>query len=268
MIRRRDFISLLGGAAAAWPLAARGQQRGGMRRIGVFLPGAADDPEYQARMEAFRQGLAELGWSDGGNVRIDARWGSGDADRYRQYAAELVALAPDVLVAATSVVAAALQRETRSVPIVFVGAVDPVGVGLVASLARPGGNITGFTVFEYGLSPKWLALLKEIAPHVTRAAVIRDPTSGAASGMLGGIQSVAPSLRVELSLIDTRDIGETERAVVAFAREPNGGQIVFSSASDFTASGTDHQSCSPTPVAYGLQRSCVRHGRRARLLRT
>src|SRR5262249_1108231 len=162
-------ITLLGGAVA-WPLGARAQQRGGMRRIGVFLPGAADDPEYQVRMEAFRQGLAELGWSDGGNVRIDTRWGSCGADRYRPYPAELVALAPDVLVAATSVVAAALQRQTRSVPIVFVGAVDPVGVGLVGSLARPGGNITGFTVFEYGLSPKWLALLKEIAPHVTRAA--------------------------------------------------------------------------------------------------
>jgi ABC-type uncharacterized transport system substrate-binding protein len=146
-----------------------------MRRIGVFLPGAADDPEYQARVAAFWQGLAELGWSDGGNVRIDTRWGAGDAARYRQYAAELVALAPDVILAATTVVAAALQRETRSLPIVFVGAVDPVGAGLVASLARPGGNITGFALFEYGLNPKWLALLKEIAPHVTRAAVIGVP---------------------------------------------------------------------------------------------
>jgi putative ABC transport system substrate-binding protein len=201
-----------------------------MRRIGVLLPYAADDREGQARLAAFQQALAELGWSDGGNVRIDTRWGAGDPDRYRQYAAELVALAPDVVLAVTTAVAAALQRETRSVPIVFAGAVDPVGAGVVASLARPGGNITGFTTFEYGLSPKWLALLKEIAPHVTRAAVIRDSTVAANLGLLGGIQSVAPSLRVELSLIDARDIGEMERAVAAFAREPNGGQIVFASA--------------------------------------
>ena len=211
--------------------AARAQQPDRVRRIGVFMPYASDDREGHARMAALQQGLQDLGWVDGRNVRIDTRWGAGDAERYRQYAAELVALAPDVIVAVTSVVVAALQRQTRSVPIVFVGVIDPVGAGLVKSLARPGGNTTGFTVFEYGLSPKWLALLKEIAPHVTRAAVIRDPTSGAASGILSGIQSVAPSLRVELSLIDTHDAGEMERAVVAFAGEANGGQIVFSSAS-------------------------------------
>ena len=168
-----------------------------------------------------------MGWSDGGNVRFETRWGAGDADRYRQYAAELVALAPDVLLAVTTAVAAALQRETRSVPIVFAQAADPVGAGVVASLARPGGNTTGFITFEYGISPKWLALLKEIAPHVTRAAVIRDSTVAGEHGLLGGIQSVASSLRVELNLIDARDIGEVERAVAAFAREPNGGQIVF-----------------------------------------
>ena len=229
-IRRRKFLATLGGAAAAWPLTARAQQRERMRRIGVLLPYAADDREGQARLAAFQQALAELGWSDGGNVRIETRWGAGDADRYRQYAAELVALAPDVLLAVTTAVAAALQRETRSVPIVFAGAVDPVGAGVVASLARPGGNTTGFTTFEYGLSPKWLALLKEIAPHVTRAAVIRDSTVAANLGLLGGIQSVASPLRVELNLIDARDIGEMERAVAAFAREPHGGQIVFSSA--------------------------------------
>jgi putative ABC transport system substrate-binding protein len=229
-LKRREFITLLGGAAAVWPLAARAQQAR-MRRIGVLMPYAADDREGQARMAALQQGLAELGWSDGGNVRIDMRWVAANADRYRQYAAELVALAPDVVVAVTSTAVAALQRETRNVPIVFVGVIDPVGAGLVASLARPGGNTTGFTVFEYGLSPKWLALLKEIAPRVTRAAVSRDPTSAPQIGMLGGIQSVAPSLRVELSLIDMREPGEIERAVAAFAREPNGGQIVFSSAS-------------------------------------
>ena len=202
-----------------------------MRRIGVLLPYAADDREGQARLAAFQQALAELGWSDGGNVRFETRWGAGDADRYRQYAAELVALAPDVVVAVTTAVAAALQRETRSVPIVFVQAADPVAAGLVAGLARPGGNTTGFITFEYGISPKWLALLKEIAPHVTRAAVIRDSTTAGEHGLLGGIQSVASSLRVELNLIDARDIGEVERAVAAFAREPNGGQIVFAGAS-------------------------------------
>jgi putative tryptophan/tyrosine transport system substrate-binding protein len=227
MIRRRDFITLLGGVAAAWPLGARAQQGERMRRIGVLLPAVASDPEYQARVGAFMQALALLGWTDGRNVRIETRLGANDADRYRQYAAELVALAPDVILAATSPVVAALQRETRSVPIVFVSVIDPVGTGLVAGLARPGGNTTGFTVFEYGLSPKWLALLKEIAPGVTRAAVFRDPTVAAHIGLLGGIQSVAPSLRMELSLIDNRDIGEMTRAVAAFAREANGGQIVF-----------------------------------------
>jgi len=228
-MRRREFILTLGGAAA-WPLAARAQQQP-MRRIGILTPYAADDREGQARVGALQQGLAELGWTDGRNLRTDVRWGANDRDRYSQYAAELVALAPDVIVAVTSVVVAALQRETRTVPIVFVGVIDPVGAGLVASLARPGGNTTGFTVFEYGLSPKWLALLKEIAPRVTRAAVLRNPTSAPEIGLLGGIQSVASSLRVELSLIDERDTGEIERAVTAFAREPNGGQIVLSSAS-------------------------------------
>jgi putative tryptophan/tyrosine transport system substrate-binding protein len=226
-VRRRNFITLLGSAAAAWPLAARAQQRERIRRIGVLLPAVASGPEYQARVGAFMQALALLGWTDGRNVRIEMRWGANDADRYRQYAAELVALAPDVIVAATSVTVGAVQQATRTIPIVFVQVIDPVGTGLVTGLARPGGNTTGFTVFEYGLSPKWLALLKEIAPRVTRAAVFRDPTVAAQIGLLGGIQSVAPSLRMELSLIDNRDAGEMERAVAAFAREPNGGQIVL-----------------------------------------
>jgi putative ABC transport system substrate-binding protein len=228
-MRRRDLISFVGGAAA-WPFASHAQQSDRMRRIGVFMPYASDDTEGHVRMAALQQGLQDLGWIDGRNVRIDTRWGAGDADRYRQYAAELAALAPDVIVAVTSQVVAAVQRQTRSVPIVFVGVIDPVGAGLVKSLARPGGNTTGFTVFEYGLSPKWLALLKEIAPNVARAAVLRDPTAAPQIGLLGGIQSVAPSLRVESSLIDTHDAGEMERAVAAFAREANGGQIVFSSA--------------------------------------
>ena len=213
------------------PLAARAQQMQRVRHIGVFMPYAADDHEGHARMAAFQEGLQELGWTDGHNLHINIRWGAGDRDRYRQYAAELVAFAPDVLVAVSSPTVAALQRQTHTLPIVFVGVIDPVGAGLVASLARPGGNTTGFTVFEYGLSPKWLALLKEIAPHTTRAAVFRDPTSAPQIGLLGGIQSVASSLRVELSLIDERDVGEIERAVTAFAREPNGGLIVFSSPS-------------------------------------
>jgi putative tryptophan/tyrosine transport system substrate-binding protein len=192
------------------------------------LPYAENDPEGQVRMAAFRRGLSELGWIDGGNARIDTRWGAGDSEHYRQYAVELLAFAPDVIVAVTSVVVAAVQRQTRTVPIVFAGVIDPVGAGLVASLARPGGNTTGFTVFEYGLSPKWLALLKEIAPYVTRVAIFRDPTVAAQTGLLGGIQSVAPSLRMDLSLIDIRDASGLEGAVMAFAREPNGGEIVFS----------------------------------------
>jgi putative ABC transport system substrate-binding protein len=226
-MRRREFITLLGGAAAAWPIAARAQQSERMRRIGVLLPAARDDAEQQSWLGAFLQGLAQSGWITGRNIRIETRWTKFDPEETRKYAAELVALAPDVIVAVTSNVVAALQRETRSVPIVFVSVIDPVGTGLVTGLARPGGNTTGFTVFEYGLSPKWLALLKEIAPRVTRAAVFRDPTVAAQIGLLGGIQSVAPSLRMELSLIDNRDIGEMERAVAAFAGEPNGGQIVL-----------------------------------------
>jgi putative ABC transport system substrate-binding protein len=227
-MRRRDFITLLGGAAAAGPLTARAQQGERMRRIGVLMPYAADDREGQARMAAFLQELRELGWTDGRNMRIDTRWGAGDVDRYRQYAAELVALAPDVIVAVTSTVVQALQRQTRTVPIVFVGVIDPVGNALVASLARPAGNTTGFTVFEYGISAKWLELLKEIAPRVTRAAVIRDPAVAAQIGLLGGIQSMAPSLAVELSPVDVRDAGEIERAITAFARQSNGGLIVLS----------------------------------------
>jgi putative ABC transport system substrate-binding protein len=229
-LKRRDFITLLGGAAAAWPLAARAQQAGPVRRIGVLINLAADDPVGQVRITAFAQGLQEAGWTIGRNVRIDYRWGAGDADRVRQYAAELVALAPDVILAATSVSVAALQQATRTIPIVFVQVIDPVGAGFVASLARPGGNATGFTVFEYGISGKWLELLKEIAPRVTRAAVIRDPTTASQIGQLGAIQSVAPSLGVELRPVEARDAGEIERAITAFARSGNGGLIVLSGA--------------------------------------
>jgi len=227
-MRRRKFITLLGGAAATWPLAARGQQGERVRRIGVLINMAADDPEGHARITAFAQGLQEAGWTTGRNVRIDYRWGGAGADAMAKYAAELVALAPDVILAATSSSVAPLQRITRTIPIVFVQVIDPVSAGFVASLARPGGDATGFTIIEYGFSGKWLELLKEVAPRITRVAVIRDPTGLAQMGQMGAIQSVAPSLGVELRPVEARDAGEIERAVTAFARSGNGGLIVLS----------------------------------------
>ena len=210
-MRRREFITVLGGAVA-WPLAARAQQPGGMRRIGVLMASAADDSENQARMAAFLQGLAQLGWTDGRNVRIDTRWATTNADDLRRQAAELAALAPDVLVAATGTATVApLLQATRTLPIVFVVVIDPVGAGFVTSLARPGGNATGFTMFEYGLSGKWLELLKQIVPSITRAAVLRDPAVASGIGQFAAVQAVAPSLGVELSPIDARDGPEIER---------------------------------------------------------
>ena len=231
-MKRREFITLLGGGAAvAWPLAARAQQPERVRRIGVLMASAADDSESQARIAAFLQGLQQLGWADGRNVRIDTRWATTDADDIRRHAAELAALAPDVLVAATGTVTAApLLQATRTVPIVFVQVIDPVGAGFVVSLARPGGNATGFTIYEYGMSGKWLELLKEIAPRMARAAVLRDPAIASGIGQFAAAQAVAPSLGLELSPVDVRDAGEIERAVTAFARSPNGGLIVTASA--------------------------------------
>jgi putative ABC transport system substrate-binding protein len=230
-MKRREFITFLGGSAVSWPFTARAQPGARMRRIGVLMNVAADDPESTVRVAAFVQGLAELGWTVGSNVRIDYRWGAGDADSFRKYAAELIALVPDVILAHGVVSVGPLQQATRTVPIVFVNVSDPVGAGLVESLARPGGNATGFILFEYGISPKWLELLKEIAPRVTRVAVIRDPTLATGIGQLGAIQAVAPSFGVELSPIDARHAGEIERAVAAFARGPNGGLIVVSGTS-------------------------------------
>jgi len=227
-MNRRDFITLLGGAAA-WPLAARAQQREHMRRIGVLMPLAADDPEAQSRVAAFAQGLQQSGWTIGRNVRIDTRWAAGDAERIRKYAAELAALAPDVILAGGGAVVPSLLQATRTVPIVFTQTPDPVGAGFVNSLARPGGNVTGFTTFEYGISAKWLELLKEIAPRVTRAAVIRDAAIASGTGQWGALQSVAPSFGVELSPVNMRDADEIERAVAAFARSPNGGVILTGS---------------------------------------
>jgi len=229
-IGRRELLAALGGAAAAWPLAARAQQPERMRRVGVLMHLAADDPEGQARLAAFTQGLQELRWTIGRNVRIDYRWAAGDAERGRKYAAELVALAPDVILAAGGAVVAPLLQASRTVPIVFAQTPDPVGAGFVASLARPGGNATGFAIFEFGMGGNWLELLKEIAPRVTRAAVLRDAALAAGTGQLGAIQSVAPSFGVELSPIDVRDAGEIERAVTAFARSPNDGLLVTGSA--------------------------------------
>src|SRR5215472_628712 len=228
-MKRRAFITLLGGAAATWPLAARAQQRERMRRIGVLMSLAEDDPEGQSRLRAFVQGLQQSGWTDGRNLRIDIRWGAGDAERIRRYAAELAALAPDVILAGGGAVIPSLLQATRTVPIVFTQTPDPVGAGFVESLARPGGNVTGFTTFEYGISAKWLELLKEIAPRVTRAAVIRDAAIASGTGQWGALQSVAPSFGVELSPVNMRDADEIERAVAAFARSANVGLIVAAS---------------------------------------
>jgi putative ABC transport system substrate-binding protein len=229
-MRRRDFITLLSGAAAAWPLAARAQQPEQMRRIGVLMNAAADDPEDQAEVAAFQQVLQQLGWSDGRNVRFDIRWSENDVDLDRRYAAELVALMPDVVLASGTLSVAAFQHITRTLPMVFVRVSDPVGAGFVDSLARPGGNTTGFMLFEYSSSGKWLELLKQIAPTVTRAAILRDPANPAGIAQFGAIQAAAQSLGVEVSPISVRDAGEIERAVTAFARSANGGLIVTPSA--------------------------------------
>jgi putative tryptophan/tyrosine transport system substrate-binding protein len=228
-MRRREFISLLGGAAVAWPLAASAQQPERVRRIGVLTSISADDPESQARLTAFVHGLQQLGWTVGQNVRIDYRWGGSNADDTRKYAAELVALDPDVILAQSSASVAPLLLATHTIPVVFTTVADPVGAGFVESLARPGGNATGFTNFEYSIAGKWLELLKEIAPGVMRVAVFRESTIAAGAGQFGAIQAQAQSLGVELRPVDVRDAGEIERAITAFARSPNGGLIVTGS---------------------------------------
>jgi putative tryptophan/tyrosine transport system substrate-binding protein len=223
-VKRREFITLFG-AAAAWPLAARAQER--VRRIGVLQGGGdRDDPRLQSYSDAFLQALQQLGWTDGRNVKIDYRWPAGDADKARKYAAELVALAPDVILAVNSTNLSLLLQATRNLPIVFVGAADPVGAGLVDSLSRPGGNATGFMLFDYDLSAKWPELLKQIVPGVTRAAVLRDPATTSGIGQFAVIQYVAPSVRVEVSPMDVREVSAIEPALVAFARSGNGGLIV------------------------------------------
>ncbi len=228
-MRRREFITLLVGAAAAGPLGGRAQQPP-MRHVGVLMSTGADNADSQARLAAFLQGLQEFGWAVGRNLRIDIRWGAGDPDRHRQYAAELVLLAPDAILATGSAAAAPLRQTTRTIPIVFAIVPDPVGAGLIANLARPGGNVTGFLSFEYGLSGKWLELLKQIAPSVTRAAIFRDADVSGGIGQFAAIASMAPSLGVDAVPVNVRDPSEIERELAGFARSPNGGLIVTGSA--------------------------------------
>jgi putative tryptophan/tyrosine transport system substrate-binding protein len=224
-MQRRQFIALLGGAVT-WPLAARAQQDQRVRRIGVLSPLAEDDPESLIRRPAFEQALKALGWTNGTNLRIDYRWAATDAERIRQLVAEIIALEPDVILTSGSFVVPLMMQGTRTIPIVFVQVVDPVGSGFVKSLARPGGNVTGFTIFEYSLAGKWVELLKQIAPYVTRAAVIRDPTRGYGIGQFAVVQAVAPSLGMELSPINALDVSEMESEIAAFAGSPNGGLVV------------------------------------------
>ena len=231
-MKRREFITLIGGAAATWPLATRAQQER-MRRIGVLMPFVAGDPEAQVRSTVFAQTLQQLGWTVGRNLQIDYRFAGGEADRIRQNAAELVALAPDVIMTVGSITVAPIQQATRTIPIVFTNVADPVGAGVVQSLARPGGNATGFTNFEYSMSGKWVELLKQIAPHVRRAAVLRDPTAAAGIGQFAAIQGVAQSLGVELTPVAARDTAELERSMAAFARSANSGMIVTAGGTGF-----------------------------------
>ena len=229
-MRRREFLSFVGGAAVAWPLRARAQQHEQMKRVGILLPGTADDPVFQARLAAFYQELALLGWNIGRNVRIEARWATANAAEIRKHAAELAALAPDIILATGDSTVPPLLEATRTVPIVFPLASDPVGGGYVDSLARPGGNATGFMIYEYGMGGKWLELLKEIAPNLTRVAVLRDPASPSQTAQFGAIRAMAPSIGVEVIPVNVRDAGEIERAIADFARSANGGLIPTSSA--------------------------------------
>jgi ABC-type uncharacterized transport system substrate-binding protein len=261
-VNRRDFITLLGGATIAWPLSARAQQSERMRRIGVLMPSAADDPEYQARLTAFLQGLAQLGWLEGRKVRIDTRWAVADADRIRKYAQELVALAPDVILAPGSAMTGPLLQATRTIPIVFMTIPDPVGAGFVESLARPGGNATGFIAFEYGLSAKWLELLKQIAPGVTRAAVLRDAAVASGIGQFGAIQSVAPSFGVELSPIGVHDPRRDRARRHGLRTSVERRTDCDRQREDGRTSRSDRQPGGSVPIARGLSWPLFRHRRR------
>jgi putative tryptophan/tyrosine transport system substrate-binding protein len=234
-MRRREFIWLVGSAAAVWSLAARAEQADRIRKVAVLMNLTSEDPEGKARMQAFSQSIRKIGWIEGENLRTEIRWAGDDAERYHQYARELVGSAPDVILASASQSVAALQQVTQSVPIVFANVIDPVGAGFIASLARPGGNTTGFTAFEYSISGKWLELLKELAPALKRVAVVREPSVAAGIGQFAAIQTMASSSSgLELTAIDPRDTAHVERALAAFAREPNGGVIVTASSSAAT----------------------------------
>src|SRR5215831_14163275 len=227
--RRRDFIKVIAGSASAWPLLARAQQGERVRHIGVLISLAADDKEGQARLAAFLQGLQELGWIDGRNVRVDTRWGGGDGERARKYIAELVALTPDVILASGGSLVVPLLQATRTVPIVFTQTPDPIGAGFVENLARPGGNATGFSLFDYSMGGKWLELLKQIAPGVTRVAVIRDPETPQGVGQFSAVHSLAPSLGLDVSPVNAREPSEIARTLKAIAQVPNSGLIVTGS---------------------------------------
>src|SRR5262245_39697518 len=231
-MRRREFLGALGGATAAWPLRARAQQGERVRRIGVITGSGvdADDADIKSHLAAFTQGLAELGWTQGRNVQIDYRLGSGDPDGIRRNAAALTALSPDVIVASGAATVPAVLQATRSIPVVFSRVVDPVGAGFVDSMARPGGNATGLVMLEYSMATKWLEFLKEIAPLVTRAAVLRDPALSSGTGQFGAIQSAAPSFRLDVTPVSVRDAAVIERSIVAFTQVPNGGLIATASA--------------------------------------
>src|SRR5262249_28940478 len=264
-MNKREFITLLGGAAAAWPLAARAQHGEPMRRIGVLMNAAADDPEYQARLAAFLHALQQLGWSDGHNVRIDIRWGAGNPDTMRKYAAELVALAPEVILATTSAATTALQQATRTVPIVFSMVLDPVGGGIVESLARPGGNTTGFMQFEFSLSGKWLELLKQIAPGVTRAAVFRDPSNPTGVGQFAVLQAVAPPLGVEVIRGNVRR-RVRDRARCRCVRTLRERRSNRDRRAGVVPSQADRRACRPASVGRGLSLPLLGHRRRLDLL--
>jgi putative ABC transport system substrate-binding protein len=264
----REFITLLGGAAAAWPVAARAQQPERMRRIGVLVSMVESDSRGLEYITAFAQGLAELGWAVGRNVRIEYRWGAGDLDRFRRYAAELVALAPDVVLASSGSIVGAFQQASPTVPIVFVGTIDPVGGGYVESLSRPGTNATGFASFEFSMSGKWLELLKEIAPDVKRVAVIRDPAVPAGSGGFAAIQTVAPSFGVELTPVGVRSADEIEHGIAAFARSANGGLIVVGPSSSVELHRDLIITLAARPAACSLRQHGVEQGRRPDLLRS
>jgi len=226
-MQRREFITLIGSVAVTWPLAALAQQGEQMRRIGVLMNRSESDPEGQARIAAFRQAFEQLGWKEGGNIRIDIRWGEDKMDLERKYAAELVALAPEVVLASGTMGVTAMQALSHTLPIVFAAVADPVGAGFVESMVRPGGNATGFMIYEYSLGGKFLQLLREIAPNLTRVAVLRDPNNPALLATFGAVRGAAQLLGVEVTVVDTRDAGEIERGVAAFARSANGGLIVM-----------------------------------------